>query len=242
MLQIKTTRFYVFFALVYIVISYSVYFLFDREVICQLGREDNFFEYLTAICFLASSLFFLLCYFSGKNSFFLLLSIVMLIGSGEEVSWGQRMFGYSTPDFMREINVQREFTLHNIEFFNGKGSEHNIKIGFKRLISINFLYKLFWLLYCVLLPVASILFSSVFEFLRRIKLPVPPLTIGIFFLINWLIFRITLSFILPSGESMQYYDTIAEIRECSSALLFMTTSFYFFKTRELNINQRSRWG
>ena len=34
--------------------------------------------------------------------------------TGEEVSWGQRIFHYSTPEPLKEINRQGEATIHNI--------------------------------------------------------------------------------------------------------------------------------
>jgi len=34
--------------------------------------------------------------------------------TGEEISWGQRIFGWSTPESLRAINRQGETTLHNI--------------------------------------------------------------------------------------------------------------------------------
>ena len=37
-----------------------------------------------------------------------------MYGAGEEISWGQRIFDYPTPDILREINSQNEMTLHNI--------------------------------------------------------------------------------------------------------------------------------
>tara|TARA_B110000483_G_C17937338_1_gene443204 strand:+ start:31 stop:711 length:681 start_codon:yes stop_codon:yes gene_type:complete len=32
----------------------------------------------------------------------------------EEISWGQHIIGYNTPDFLFSINNQKEFNLHNI--------------------------------------------------------------------------------------------------------------------------------
>jgi len=175
----------------------------------------------------------LLSYLSLKNPWLLLLSIVFFISTGEEISWGQRIIGFSTPDNLNEINVQQEFTLHNIEVFNAHGFDDNEKTGFKKLLTINFLYKLFWLGYCILLPIASLTIKQILNLSNKIKLPIPPLTIGIFFLINWVMFRIILSFILPDNESIQYYDTIGEIRECCSAFIFFILSFYFFNNRLL---------
>jgi len=34
--------------------------------------------------------------------------------TGEEISWGQRIFGWATPESFRHINRQAETTLHNI--------------------------------------------------------------------------------------------------------------------------------
>lgn len=35
--------------------------------------------------------------------------------AGEEISWGQRIFGIETPEKLEDINLQGETTLHNIE-------------------------------------------------------------------------------------------------------------------------------
>jgi hypothetical protein len=38
----------------------------------------------------------------------------LLFIAGEEISWGQRLFGFRTPDELDKINEQGETTLHNI--------------------------------------------------------------------------------------------------------------------------------
>jgi hypothetical protein len=43
---------------------------------------------------------------------FAILALCFLVG--EEISWGQRIFGWSTPDDLAHINRQGETTLHNI--------------------------------------------------------------------------------------------------------------------------------
>lgn len=44
------------------------------------------------------------------------ITMVLLLGLmiGEELSWGQRIFGWGTPSFLAEINSQSEINLHNI--------------------------------------------------------------------------------------------------------------------------------
>jgi hypothetical protein len=45
----------------------------------------------------------------------LVWALALLIMAGEEISWGQRIFGFSTPESMMENNRQAEFNLHNLE-------------------------------------------------------------------------------------------------------------------------------
>jgi len=44
----------------------------------------------------------------------ILLIAFFIVCGGEEISWGQRIFHLSTPDFLKAVNVQNELTLHNI--------------------------------------------------------------------------------------------------------------------------------
>lgn len=57
-------------------------------------------------------------YFRQRQRLAMILAIamVLLLGLmiGEELSWGQRIFGWGTPSFLAEINSQSEINLHNI--------------------------------------------------------------------------------------------------------------------------------
>ena len=46
---------------------------------------------------------------------YILGALALVFAAGEEISWGQRIFLFETPDYLREINLQDEFNLHNIE-------------------------------------------------------------------------------------------------------------------------------
>lgn len=45
--------------------------------------------------------------------FFLLLALSCLYVALEEISWGQRLVGFSSPEFFRENNLQGETNIHN---------------------------------------------------------------------------------------------------------------------------------
>jgi hypothetical protein len=44
------------------------------------------------------------------------LAFMNVFVAGEEIAWGQRIFGIQTPESLREINDQGETTIHNIGF------------------------------------------------------------------------------------------------------------------------------
>ena len=43
------------------------------------------------------------------------LSVFYLVCAGEEISWGQRVFGFATPEAIIERNQQQEFNIHNLK-------------------------------------------------------------------------------------------------------------------------------
>ena len=83
-----------------------------------LTKEDEWVENLTAVWFLLAG-FLLFGTAWMERSFFrrcvyILGGLAMVFAAGEEISWGQRIFGFATPDFLMGLNEQKEFTVHNI--------------------------------------------------------------------------------------------------------------------------------
>lgn len=46
--------------------------------------------------------------------------LLMFVFAGEELSWGQRLFGFATPEVVGRSNIQNEFNLHNLAFFQSR--------------------------------------------------------------------------------------------------------------------------
>ncbi|MBD0352639.1 MAG: hypothetical protein ICV65_15935 [Flavisolibacter sp.] len=44
----------------------------------------------------------------------LMLGLVLFFGAGEEISWGQRIFGIQSPEYFKEHNTQGETNIHNL--------------------------------------------------------------------------------------------------------------------------------
>ena len=83
-----------------------------------LTREDSWVENLTAVWFLLAGLLLFGTALVERNFFrrcvYILGGLAMVFAAGEEISWGQRIFGFATPDFLMHLNEQKEFNVHNI--------------------------------------------------------------------------------------------------------------------------------
>ena len=92
-------------------------YVFDDARLDDLTVEDGFLEYLQAAFFLGASIVFLVGWLRGRcrNTFLLGWAVVLLVVAGEEISWGQRIFGVATPDSLAARNVQGETTIHNLD-------------------------------------------------------------------------------------------------------------------------------
>ena len=105
----------VFLALLYLIFGGQ---LFSRSVLGMLNREDGVFESASALLLLIASLLALRVWFWARGSavgrMHLFLAVLFFAMCGEEISWGQRLFDFETPDALRDLNVQEEINLHNM--------------------------------------------------------------------------------------------------------------------------------
>ena len=83
-----------------------------------LSREDYWVENLTAVWFLLAGLLLFVTALLERSIFrrcvYILGGMAMVFAAGEEISWGQRIFGFATPDFLMHLNESKEFNVHNI--------------------------------------------------------------------------------------------------------------------------------
>lgn len=115
-----------FYAVVFSIITFSLILVFNPELYDWLSLEDHLIENLTALALLATSITFFLTARKSINLklafkvLFVFLGLVFLWGAGEEISWGQRIFGFDTPEGLKAINDQDELNIHNInkKFFD----------------------------------------------------------------------------------------------------------------------------
>lgn len=89
-------------------------------------EEDGVIENLTSLFFGLSAVGFVLVarrsqFLKNKKSGLRYTMVVawivlMFVFCGEEISWGQRIFGIETPESIGAVNKQDELNIHNIEF------------------------------------------------------------------------------------------------------------------------------
>ena len=97
------------------------------DLFVWITAENSLMEWLQFLLILASSLIFArlsLRLFQSRQRLIGVLCLLIALGTffvaGEEIAWGQQIFGWSTPEALEAVNVQKETTLHNI------GSAHPI--------------------------------------------------------------------------------------------------------------------
>jgi hypothetical protein len=208
-------------------LSYYILLFIDPS----FAHEDGVFETASAICFIIAAAFFFIQYWkwkSGndlilcktkKNILLLLLAIIFFVGFGEEISWGQRIFKIKTPEILTKINTQQEINIHNIRIFHGLDTSGNRKSNVALLLNVDRLFSLFWMVFCILIPISNKLSFKISKWLDRINLPIIPIWLGAFCLVNYLMSKII----------EQYYPEIqylVEIKEYNFAFIFMIISIY----------------
>ena len=228
-LELRQLKFSIMTGMILIVLSYSLSLITKGK----LTVEDGFLEYATAFAFLLISIIFVIIYFRTRHYINLVFVIVFFLGFGEEISWGQRIFDFRTPESISMINKQKEFNIHNSEFLSAANREGIPRKGILRYMNLNAIFILFCISYGILVPLFFILFNDNKYASYVTGLQVPPLSLGLFFLINYLIAKI-IHTIIP----FQVLNPlrIDECFECNSAMIFLLIVLVFLKST--NIKKR----
>jgi len=86
-----------------------------------LTEEDMVLEWGQFFLIFAASILFALSgvrlFRSGRRGLgllYLMIALGTFFVAGEEIAWGQRLFGWGTPEALEEVNAQQETTIHNI--------------------------------------------------------------------------------------------------------------------------------
>jgi hypothetical protein len=201
--------------------SYAIFVILPEETIIQSTREDGIFENCTAIFYILAALLSFVIFFIGhngndfgffktkRNVFFLFLGVVLFVIFGEEISWGQRIFGVPTPGFLEEINVQREIGFHNLRIFRG-------------VFRANRLLQYFCFTFAVLLPVVHATIPRLASWIRKINIPIVPISISLLFVGNYILSRMFNAYV-----SDVLNHSVIEVMEFNFGVLFLGATTWF---------------
>ena len=96
--------------------------LHDPSAYHAMIQEDSLLEYAQFWCYAAAGLLSLWAALRFKASGLvwhagaaLLVGLALLAVAGDEISWGERLWGYQLPEFFATYNAQHEVSLHNLK-------------------------------------------------------------------------------------------------------------------------------
>lgn len=100
-----------------VVIFYVVAAVYFPKVYVIATYEDLYGEWAQTYGFLTTCIFSVLIACNKQHPqrwFFVLLAAASFYVVMEEISWGQRLFGFDTPEFFRDNSYQDEVNIHNL--------------------------------------------------------------------------------------------------------------------------------
>lgn len=107
-----------------LVMCVLVFSYLNPSFVYGLAYEDGPIEYMSALFLLLASIIMLTLVgqFAKRKLWLglaasLLITTITFIMCMEEISWGQRIFNTSSPDFFQNKNMQQETNIHNLNTF-----------------------------------------------------------------------------------------------------------------------------
>ncbi|MCL3880978.1 hypothetical protein [Marivita sp. GX14005] len=134
----------------------------------------------------------------------LLYGLAYIWAAGEEISWGQRILGFDSPEYFQQNNDQQEFTFHNLTIGDVRLDESLFGPVLSTII----------LSYLLLLPLLWLNLDWVRRLTRAMVIPVPQL--------HHAGFALFVTAAIPFLEESRRW----EVYECIFALLSMAIFLY----------------
>ena len=219
--------------LVLVPLSYLPLFA-SESTLDAFAREDRIYESLSAIYLAAAAIGFGVAFVRAQRASaptglrrlgLLLLALTCFFGAGEEVSWGQRIFGIEVPGALKEVNAQDELTLHNLEIFQSEDA----------LLTSSRMLTLFVAVFGLLVPATAVFGGRFGAWVHR-NAPVLPLSIGLLFAFNYVLQKVLLNLLrgvpdLYQHPSMGVAQGLYEIKEHAYCLLLLVAGAWFAARR-----------
>lgn len=211
----------------YIALAFSVLAM-GNSVLAATIPEDHYFELIGAFSFFVTSMLFFYGFRVARKTLdkswgslikqlvYLGLAVLFLFGAGEEISWGQRILGFQTPEQLSQVNRQEEFNLHNLSAWEASS-----------FLDPDRLFDIFWFLFGVFAPAVALVVPSFKKFAGK-YIPIIFWGIGLLFLYNYvwaklakIVFGAAYAF-----ERISFSQAVQEIKESNYAIIFILVGLY----------------
>ncbi|MCB1477545.1 MAG: hypothetical protein KDJ62_01435 [Rhodobiaceae bacterium] len=158
-----------FILLVISMVAVGIAFYVDRPLSVYILQENGPLEVIGfASCVVSAGLFaWVARYYARKSewvsvAWFAAMSVALFLCAMEEISWGQQIFKWATPDYFAG-NMQGETNIHNMPMVHGRLQEACIELVF---------------VYFVIVPVLGRFSNTVMRLIEKVKLPLPPFSVS----------------------------------------------------------------
>ena len=219
----------VFYAIIvtYIILGYMTLGWGD-QVATLMFDEDRYFENFGAFSLFVSSILFFYAFFLarkhrigagifwGRLLTYLGLALLFFFGAGEEISWGQRIFGIAQPEILAEQNVQDELNIHNLAFFENS-----------YLLKSDTIFTVFWFGFAIIIPLLSALSAGFRRFAEK-WMPITYWGIGALFLFNYACAGISKIAFKSAYDfpDVPFVQALQEVKESNYELLFVFLAWF----------------
>jgi hypothetical protein len=171
-------------------------------------------------------------FFRRGNIIYLLLGLLFFFAFGEEISWGQRLFGWQTPEHLKEINLQQETNFHNLKIFNLQHEKLREKYGILAhafSLSPGRLFFYFWFSFLIVVPMLDRYSVGWRQKFKSFHMPIPPMWIGGLMIVTFLLSKIFNT--IAKHQYIGNYNTVDEFMEMDYAIVFAGLTLYWSWTK-----------
>lgn len=211
----------------YVALTYTVLGM-GNNVIAAAIPEDHYFELIGASSLLVTSLLFLDGFRVARKTLdktwtslakqlvYLGLAGLFFFGAGEEISWGQRILGFQTPQTLSQVNRQEEFNLHNLSAWEAS-----------KFLDADRLFDMFWFMFAVFTPGVALVVPSFRRFAGKF-IPIVFWGMSLLFLYNYLWAKLAkiLFGAAYTFERVPFPQAIQEIKESNYAIIFILVGLF----------------
>jgi hypothetical protein len=140
---------------------------------------------------------------SVTAGWFLAMTLLVIFLLGEEVSWGEYVFGFAPPEVMRTINAQHELNIHtlNLSYLLGIPPESFL---YPFLSNFNHILNPLFYLFCCMLFIALPLAKRGGKWPVLDQIPAPNSGIVLFFSANVLAYLVVDKLIVDVAEIFEF--------------------------------------